>query len=177
MRAFISLDVPQFIRSKLHEFGASIPGKISIVPESNMHITLQFLGEINNASIEKAEAAIGGIHSLKFSVDVSGISFFGNESMHTIYAKINDNGASKHLYLELQQRLSENGINPQHEHSYVPHITLARVKQPSQETAAFISRNSEVSFGAFVADTVSLRQSIATALGPSYSSLYERKLL
>ena len=92
MRAFIAIDLPRGLRTSLHDIVARMPGKFSAVPVSNIHLTLHFIGEINNEKIDAAKMVIDSIKIKKFEAKVKGLSFFGGKAVQTVFANVLDGG-------------------------------------------------------------------------------------
>ncbi len=175
MRAFIAIDLPRGLRTSLHDIAAKMPGRFSAVTVSNIHLTLHFLGEINDEKVDDAKMIMDSIKIKKFEVKVKGLSFFGEKAVQTVFANILDGGISAKLRSDIAFGLEAYGFAPDKK-EYHPHITIARVKHEVPATKEFITTNSSYYFGSFVAQRISLKESRISDIGSTYVSLYEREL-
>lgn len=176
MRAFIAIEMPKKIRESIYQFGSGIPGKISRVAESNIHVTLQFLGNIADESAAKAIDEIKKVDAESFSAEADGISYFGGREIRTVFAKIIDHGKITSIYSSIGKGLADSGINQDTEKKYIPHATIARIKEENVELRAFIGQNSSHHFGKFSVNSICFMKSILTEKGPLYSTVYEHFL-
>lgn len=175
MRTFLAIDLPKELRTAMHDVCMEMPGRSVQVPEENIHLTLYFLGDIDEARIGEAEKVMDSINAKKFEAEVRGLSFFVTPAVQTVFAKVSDNGCSSDLYSSLSLGLSKIGFTPELR-EYVPHITLARMKRDDPKTKDFIKKNSDTFFGSFAANSISLKSSQLSKKGAIYTSLYEREL-
>ncbi|MBU2560177.1 RNA 2',3'-cyclic phosphodiesterase, partial [archaeon] len=130
MRCFIAVKVDNpligpFI-GELSEVGAHLR---TMNPE-NLHLTLKFLGEIGDDSIDAVKKAMDGALSSfgPFEASLEGVGAFPNtDYMRVVWIGIKEN--SERL-IEMQKALDEKlaplGFAP--EKMFHPHLTLARVK-------------------------------------------------
>ena len=176
MRTFFAIEIPEEIRKKIHFVGAEMPGRNSRVSEDNIHITLQFLGYINEEKTAMAREALDKIREGPFMATIKGISYFGGHDVHTVFAKVLDEGRIKEIFLDIGKSLENAGVDFESEREYTPHATIARVKQGGVDIKEFINQNSERLFGEFEIKSVCLKESVLTEKGPVYTTLYERKL-
>lgn len=176
MRAFIAIELPDEIRGAIYSLGLKVPGKISRVAEQNIHITLQFLGDISEGDAESVMGAVKGIRVEKFTAKADGISYFGGRDIHTVYAKITDNGEITGIYSKLHAALSKCGIKVEQDRQYIPHATIARVKQENAELRKFIGQNSSHYFGSFEVTSICIMESILTEKGPEYTKILEQSI-
>ena len=109
----------------------------------NIHITLQFLGDVSEEKAAKAKEALERIREVPFKATIKGISHFGGRDMHTIFANVQDGGRIKGIFLDIGKSLSDVEIDFETEREYIPHVTIARVKQGGAEIKEFITQNSE----------------------------------
>ena len=176
MRAFIAIELPEAIRNEMFALGLKMPGRISRVAADNIHITLQFLGEISERDATLAIKAIKGISSEQFNAEAKGISYFRAKKIHTVYAKITDSGRVVDTYSEIQSRFSNLGIKVDQDRQYVPHATIARVKQEDPELSEFIDQNSSHYFGRFKVTSICMIKSVLTGKEPAYTKIFEQNI-
>src|SRR5277367_2619603 len=81
MRLFIGIGLPAPVAEALAKFAPSLVPPASAVrirwtPPANMHITLNFLGQVHPARLEVIENALLAIHAPRLHVELSGIGTF-----------------------------------------------------------------------------------------------------
>lgn len=175
MRAFLAIEIPKEIREKMFALGSKLPGKLSRVSAENIHITLQFLGEVEEEKMGIITEALKKISATPFKVSIKGLSYFGEPKIHTVFCKVIDQNRASSLYHDIEKRMDDAGLGFKSERDYVPHATIARVKEGSDELKAFINQNSDTEFGELEVNSICLKKSVLSDRGPSYSTLYEHK--
>ncbi len=180
MRAFISVSMPEDIRLSIESVGNEFKMQgLTLVKKEALHLTLQFLGDIDAEQAGQVVAAMKASKREPFKVSVSGISYFTPRLIRVIFAGIAEGSESvKELYGKLGSELKARGVDFENENDYRPHITIARVKRVGDmhRLREVLAKNSRANFGSFEAKTVALRESVLTPEGPVYKSLYELKL-
>ena len=126
-RYFVSITLPSDIQKQLDE----------IVPEnrvwrkskcSHLHITLRYIGDTDAAAIEQIESKLAKIEIPEFTLRLREIGFFPEQGkVRVIWF-----GAEKSSTLMALQSLADMHVSEiiksESEHSFTPHVTLARVK-------------------------------------------------
>jgi 2'-5' RNA ligase len=131
--------------------GLEIPQDIAIEP-SDYHITLRFIGDIDERLAREIRLALEGIEARPFTIRLKGVGAFGGNDPHTIYTGVEESGEIRRLQQVLERHCKMLGLPPDGR-KYIPHVTLARLRSPSlanvQEFLArqslFVSRPFEVS--------------------------------
>lgn len=122
MRAFIAIDLPSEVKqflSTINTNTSDLPGIKTVNPE-NMHLTIKFLGDINNSKevIEKLKK----ISFQPFQLTAARIGFFPNKSkIKVMWFGINESEELINLHKEIGGLFGEL-------EEYKPHLTFARVK-------------------------------------------------
>ncbi|MEA3436991.1 MAG: RNA 2',3'-cyclic phosphodiesterase, partial [Thermodesulfobacteriota bacterium] len=135
IRAFIAIELPEeitaFIR-KIQEGLRSYGFKARWVRPENVHLTLKFLGDINNEEIKKVGDAIisAASENSSMSLGAKGIGFFpGVKRSRVIWTGIA--GQTKEL-TDLQKTLDgklETIGFPKEKRPFKGHLTIARIKR------------------------------------------------
>jgi 2'-5' RNA ligase len=184
MRTFIAIELPQEIKDKLAELQALLKqagADVKWVNPKNIHITLKFLGEID----EDISAKIAGIIEdtakkiQQFPISLSSLGAFPKiESARVIWIGI-DKGDKEtgRLAKELEERIEKLGI-PKEERPFSSHITIGRVrgmlnkdklaKALKELEAYFSGKNIE-----FKVTKITLFKSTLGSSGPAYEALKE----
>lgn len=138
LRLFIALEPPVFIKQQLLLLRRSIPGA-HWQNSDQMHITTNFIGDVDNTSLTLIIAAIATIKLELLTLSINGVDYFGsNHQPRVIYAKVTAIPELMKLNKRINNVLHEIGIETERK-KYKPHITLARLKQASfQSVGQFI---------------------------------------
>jgi 2'-5' RNA ligase len=104
--------------------------KIKWVPMQNLHLTLKFLGEIPEETVQKMLLQLQPqIASSEIRLEFSGIGIFGSRyHPKVIWLGLSPNQDLLELQQQLENQLQQLGFEPDRQ-NFVPHITLARINQ------------------------------------------------
>jgi len=156
-------------------------GKIKWVDARLFHLTLKFLGETSETDEQKIASALHVITAAtnSFTFNLKGIGIFGSSYRPRII-RINIEGNEQLIQLgnEIRQGLASSGF-PNDRQNFVPHLTLARIKQV-QDKAFFqksINLYKEVFFQEVPVTEIVLYESILHPRGPEYLILEKYKLM
>ncbi len=179
IRAFIGipLEAPE-ITGKILEIQKrlkSFSGIKTVEPE-NLHLTIKFLGNISSSQIKEIKALLSPVFSSlsPFEVSLKGIGAFPSENyIRVIWIGIEEPQTLERLMRKVDEKLSELGF--EREKSYVPHLTIARVKRiTSREKLVKVLReHSSENFGKMPVNRIVLFRSELFPSGPAYSRLHE----
>lgn len=126
MRAFIAIETPEEIDKVLKGVQKKFEGqgKINFTKEP-YHLTLKFLGEINENQIEKIKILLKDIKFKSFELELTELGVFPNEN----YIRVLWIGVKGGRVYELQQQIDAKlaEIFPK-DTRFHAHITLGRVK-------------------------------------------------
>ena len=147
-----------------------------------MHLTLKFLGEIDEARVFQVKKLMEETTaSFKtFSLKLRGTGFFPPNPKYPRVLWIGT--VSEATLLELQERL-ESGLEglgfARENRPFHPHLTLGRVKNPSglRDVITELEKAKEAEFGEMSVARITLFQSTLKPTGAEYTVLYESPLL
>jgi 2'-5' RNA ligase len=135
LRTFIAVEISDSIRSRLvalQQTLARAGGDVKWVEEDNLHVTLLFLGEVDERDLNDVCRAVGTACASvpAFALSVQGVDSFGNPRRpRTLWAGI---GTGREeliaLHAAIETVLLELGCYRREERAYTPHITLGRVR-------------------------------------------------
>ncbi|MBC7081508.1 MAG: RNA 2',3'-cyclic phosphodiesterase [Thermoplasmatales archaeon] len=177
MRAFIAIDVrPNDEIKKIFEMLKESKAKLKLVELDNIHLTIKFLGEIDESLKENVkkvmEEATKGLKPFKGRIE--GLGCFPNlRNIRVIWMGFHDNGETLKIANYIDEKLVEYGIR--REESYKPHITIARMKsaENKEKVLKVIEENKNKYFGEIDCNSIKLKQSILRPEGPIYKDLEE----
>jgi RNA 2',3'-cyclic 3'-phosphodiesterase len=133
-RLFTGIELPEDTVWRLSMIRAGLNGAHWIDPD-NYHITMRFVGDIPDAQAHHFADALSDVHFDSFDVQLSGLGSFGGNKPRALWAAVKPSPA-----LELLQRANERaarlaGIPPE-TRNFVPHVTLARLRNVSPYAVA-----------------------------------------
>ncbi|NQU56810.1 MAG: RNA 2',3'-cyclic phosphodiesterase [Rhodospirillales bacterium] len=176
IRLFVGIPLPEDVRQRLHFLAGGLQGAHWISP-GNMHLTLRFIGEVDEIQAGDINDTLNGIHSVAFEISLSGIEAFGRSHMvHTIWAAVASEPALIHLQGKVERAMVQVGLEPERR-KYTPHVTLARVrKSPKGKVAAWLADHGGLKTPSFTVDEFVLFRSHLGRQGAHYETLTEYPL-
>jgi RNA 2',3'-cyclic 3'-phosphodiesterase len=128
-RLFTGLEIPEALAFDLSFMQGGIPGARWIEPE-NFHLTIRFIGDIEEGLSREVSQALEQVKVKPFTLSLKGVGVFGGKQPHSLIVGVEDTGELKRLQA-LHERLFQVLGLPPEGRKFVPHITLARLKNPS----------------------------------------------
>lgn len=125
-RIFISIDLPGGLKAELRILQNPEIRWIKWMKPQNFHITLNFLGDLEEDEIEKAKSILleVGVNHNPFPLRFQGID--GERDM--LWLALATSPALDDLQSELRQKLREARLGKRERREYVPHVLLAKSK-------------------------------------------------
>jgi len=180
MRAFIAIDVEMNDEmEKVYEMLEATEAKLKFVSPSNVHLTLKFLGEIDEAIIPKIkkimEEAVQDIEPFKAKIKGMGV-FPSLKNIRVIWLGFHDEGQAVKIARNIDEGVSSLGFKKEKEHK--PHVTIARMKSGyrKEQIIKIVEENRTKEFGEIYCESIKLKQSILKPEGPIYKTVEEIKL-
>ena len=181
IRAFIAVDIPEDVRASVAEAQGCLKRghfgvKLSWTKAENWHLTLQFLGDVDESAIPAISSALEGSvkQHASFELKISGAGAFPNETRpRVLWVGCDDaEGKLQALAVSVQRAMKEFGFEPE-QREFAAHLTLARMRVPRPDdalTRALDSIKNE-SFGTMRVDAVHLFESQLHPQGSIYRKL------
>lgn len=127
IRLFVALELPEPVRQRLADLGHGVPGA-RWTPTDNMHLTLRFIGEVEEEVGDDIDDALDSVRASGFDLAFDRVDSFGSkERARSIWAGIIANPALNHLQGKIESTLVRAGLPPEGR-KFVPHVTLARLR-------------------------------------------------
>jgi 2'-5' RNA ligase len=185
MRTFIAFDLDPEIKLRLSDLLRRLrwrgPKGVSWARESGLHITLKFLGEIDEAWVVRVEKAMTAAAAAvpAFALHVRGTGAFPPPPRppRVLWVGTDEPSAVIDLQAKLEAGLESLGFDPE-SRPFHPHLTLGRVKSASglRDAVAELERLQEAEFGEMTVRKITLYQSTLRPDGAVYSVLAEGAL-
>ena len=148
IRLFVALEIPESIRSRLALLEGGVPGA-RWASEEQMHLTLRFIGEVDENVAHDIDDALAGIRAPGFSLELAGVGEFGGKKPHALWAGVRPNEALLHLRRKIETALQRIGL-PAEERKFAAHVTLARMRSaPHEKVMQFLTHHALFASGPF----------------------------
>jgi 2'-5' RNA ligase len=183
VRAFIAIDLDSTIKESLldllHEVRAA-RADIRWVSQGGMHLTLKFLGPIDECRVEKIKDVMTGVAAQhrSFPLELKDTGAFpGERSPRVLWVGVAAGPELAALQADLEASLAKEGFEREMR-DFHPHLTLGRVKGPSRvdKAMAELSRHRGESFGSMTATRLTLFESLLHPEGAEYRVVFEAPL-
>lgn len=171
IRLFVGLPLPESCRTALANIGGGLPGA-RWIPAENYHITLRFIGEVEEPDAELIAESLARLRFPAVTVRIAGLALGGDaHRARTLSAEVERYPE----LVELQQRVEGlvfgSGIlQPPENRRFRPHVTLARFSGVRPEKLQeFLGAHALIACTPFVADRVVLYSSVLGRQGSRYT--------
>jgi RNA 2',3'-cyclic 3'-phosphodiesterase len=147
-RLFTALEIPRDAALSLSLLRGGLPGARWIDVE-NYHLTLRFIGDVEGHIADEIANALDRVHRPSFQLALSGVGAFGSKKPHSIWAGVTASPDLAALQGEIDRICKRIGVaaDPR---KFVPHVTLARLKNTSPiEVAHYLSARGNFSTASF----------------------------
>lgn len=176
IRSFIAIDMPEQAKKeivkvqKILEKKNLFSGKLT--EKENLHLTLKFLGEIDEEKVEEVKEKLKEIEFSKIKVGLGEIGVFSEDFIRIIWVHLVGEGILG-LQKEIDDKLESFF---QKEKRFMSHLTIARVKSV-KDREKLLDELKKIKLGCeFEIDRFLLKKSTLTEKGPVYEDLLEIKL-
>ncbi len=136
IRSFIAIEIPDSIRSQiaaLQEEMRRLQSHVSWVTPRNIHVTMKFLGDIQESLVPQIGSVLGKISSCTrpFQITIENLGFFPNARRpRVLWVGVTDRQQQlKTLFQEIEEGLVPFGFTLE-KRGFTPHLTIGRVRNP-----------------------------------------------
>ncbi len=164
MRAFISIDISDNIKKEIIKIQNKLPEFNGKKTEAeNLHLTLKFLGWIDEAKLEEVKKILKEIKFHKFETEINKMGMFSDRIIW-----LNMTNCNK-LQEEIDEKLSDLF---EKEERFMGHLTIARVKS-LEDRKKFIEKLREIKIKPikFPVNSFRLKKSMLKKSGPVYEDI------
>jgi RNA 2',3'-cyclic 3'-phosphodiesterase len=173
VRSFVAVDLPASMHADIEGFQREIATNgLRVVRPELVHVTLKFLGDVQEERIDKIADALRSIEVAPFIAHVKGLGAFPGRSIRVVWLGLEGNFVE--LYRKVEDVLCPFGFERE-ARGFSPHVTLGRVGRPSTDISRSLSSKiaalSDRDLGSFTVDEFLLKKSTLTRGGPIYDTL------
>lgn len=186
MRVFFAVSLSQEIQNTIDKFNNEtiFPAfnNIKKVYKDNLHITLKFIGDIEESIVGQMHKKImqQTLKNSSFSMEIQGVGVFPSPQKARIMWIGLRNNIDKitTIYNDINNILNELKIPFKDEKSFHPHITIGRFKESPlySKTNEILIKYKDTRFGIININSITLFKSTLTSEKPIYTSLFDSKL-
>ncbi len=170
-RYFTALDIPVYLHADIAKLQTDLP-HAHWSPAANWHITLNFLGDLNENQIVDIDEALLQFELEDFELRLEGAGCFVHEgqSQYLWLKPMPDDDLQK-CYQKLRYLFEKQGVHFE-KRAYVPHMTLAKIKKtPNMALEKYVTEKAGYKSEFFFAENIILYQSHLTKHGSIYKEI------
>ncbi|MCU0481135.1 MAG: RNA 2',3'-cyclic phosphodiesterase [Anaerolineae bacterium] len=173
-RLFIALHLPESVKKGLLRLKMTIP-TARWSDESQFHLTLRFLGDVEASKVGKIESALSDIHAMPFDMSLKGVGCFPEnikKPTRVLWAGLSAPKALYDLQKLVELAMIGAGFGEQ-DKPFNPHITLARLKtdNPLSQVEFFLKTHAGYATDTFRINEFMLVESQLHRQGAKYSDV------
>jgi len=164
LRLFVGIGLPPDLKLRISLMCTGVPEARWVDP-GNYHLTLRFIGEVDEGVAGDIDAALLRIQAPRFPLTLAGVGQFGTRML---WVGVEKSQALLQLQGKVENALQRAGIPPEGRR-YSPHVSLARLRQPmGPKVPAFVAEHALFRAPPFDVDHFSLVASYLTKNGAIY---------
>jgi len=179
IRAFVGFFTTKRLQEHIEKLEEQAEGVLrgKWVEPQNLHMTFQFLGEIEEGKLidvmKNLQEIAGRYRPIKVRYQSLGV-FPSLDKARVLWIGVSNNAeALKSLAREITRANRRSGIREEGKPFY-PHVTVCRIKEfDKRKLSEFLKKHQNTSFGEDLVDRVALVKSSLTSVGPIYTILEE----
>ena len=154
-RLFAAIAIPEPTAQTLDRVRQPTPGAFWI-PPSDMHLTLRFVGDVDNAHAREFAYELGRIARPAFSLKLGGLGSFGGDEPRVLWAGVAECEPLNALARAADRAACNAGLPPDGR-TWKPHVTLARLRYtPLDAVVRVLSRKATFNTEEFFVATFAL---------------------
>jgi 2'-5' RNA ligase len=176
-RAFIALELSNDIKDQLASAQQTLRGckaRLTFVDPKNIHITVKFLGEVEDKKLRNVMDALSSILFSPFPITAGKVMVNNKKNPHTVWCTIDDSGEGERLLLLIENALVPLGFTRE-TRRFTAHATIARVKYMDPSLFSALDILDGNSYGSCRISGMKLKKSTLMPQGPVYEDLLEVK--
>jgi 2'-5' RNA ligase len=175
VRAFLALELSEEIRSELagaQDVLRRSSAYLTFVNPAQIHITVQFFGEIEDRKIPELAEALRKVTFTPFIARAGKVTVNNPRRPFTVWSVIDDGGNGTMLRDRVEDLLVPLGF-PRESRPFTAHATIARVKRYDPSLSEALKSLENRTYGECKISGMKLKKSTLTRNGPHYEDLLE----
>jgi len=175
VRAFVAFELSPEMKQQLAAAQGLLrktSARLTFVDPALIHITVKFLGEVDEKKIPQVIAALKSVQAAPFRVTGNRITVNNPHRPHTVWCAIDDAGKGRDVFSAVEAVLAPLGF-PRETRSFTSHATLARVKEADPSLFRCLEELKGAPCGSCTVSGLKLKKSTLTPRGPVYEDLAE----
>lgn len=142
-RIFTAIDISDDARRKVSDYTENLRGEFSYLRvgwerAEKLHLTLKFLGEIDDEQLENlveaAEAVAAQVSDFKLQIAETG-AFPSRKNARVLWLGVNDERGNLRRLNEILETECERKGFPKEKRNFKAHLTIARLRAPHKSTS------------------------------------------
>ena len=164
-RLFIAIDLPEQVKEAVAGIAGDLPGARR-VPREQIHLTLRFIGEVDEGMFLAIKGLLSAVRSAPFSLTLKGVGHFPpGRHPRVLWVGMEESEPLRELRKMVELALIGAGVAAE-ERGFSPHITIARLKEtPPTRVAVLEEKHRPFVAGPFPVGEFYLYSSILTREG------------
>jgi len=141
VRLFVSIELPAVVKQRLELLCCDVPGARWVDPEQ-IHLTLRFIGEVDELVFRDVEAALDEVRAPSFEMALKGVGHFPPRGEpRVLWVGVEKSAALVQLHDRVERALVRAGVEPERRR-FSPHVTLARLNHtPARVVGSYLAMN------------------------------------
>jgi 2'-5' RNA ligase len=128
-RLFVALDLPEDVKRSLEPLGRGL-GDVRWVDAEQQHLTLRFLGQLDNGRTREVVDALALVPGIPFELRLKGIGHFPlRGEPRVLWVGVEKSLELQRLKRRIDRVLDGLGLAPEGR-KFTPHVTIARIGGP-----------------------------------------------
>ena len=175
LRLFVGIEFPPELRLQLSLLQSGVAGARWVDP-GNFHLTLRFIGEVDEGRAADIDEALLRLRARRFALQLAGVGLFGNGKPRQLWVGVEREPALATLQSKIEQALMRIGLPPE-QRKFSPHVTLARLREPRRDNLQhFLAAHALFRAPPLPVEAFSLIASFPTKAGSVYEDQAEYPL-
>ena len=172
---FVGIDFPPELKLHLSLLQSGVAGAKWVDP-GNFHLTLRFIGEVDEGTAADIDEALVRVKSRRFTLQLAGAGTFGGDKPRQLWVGVEREPALATLQARIEQALLRAALPPE-PRKYTPHVTLARLREPKRgDIQQFLAGHAQFRAAPLAVERFSLIASYPTKAGSVYEDQADYEL-
>ena len=169
VRLFVAIPLPSDIKRSLEPLASGL-GDVRWTTPEQQHVTLRFIGEVDNGRADEMADMLSMVPGMPFDLRLKGIGHFPPRGEpRVIWAGVEKTAGLRDLKHRIDRVLRSAGLAADRQ-KFSPHVTLARLRRPPSRAglATYLMRHSLYRSAPFTVGGFDLYSSRLRTDGPAY---------